>query len=299
MSIKPTGDQLNQLTQALLNAFNHDELTRLTRHELDESLEWITPVVGRRDLTSVTHDLVMYFASQSGGLKKLLAAATQGNPTHTALISLDKQWQGIEFYPIPLPDEHPNKTQTTIFDQTSQTIHGNQTNMAGSVSTNGGLLNFGSINTGGGEIIGRDKVVQGDEIHGDKVMGDNASGDMISATIGDNSSNIAVGKDLNRTVTTDSSIDPTHLNKLFASMLTVAASAPEKHFEAIQIVIDLKNESLKGINADDKKLAKLLDSFIELVPSGASSVISAFASPILGGIAGPATEYVLDKIQGM
>jgi hypothetical protein len=35
-----------------------------------------------------------------------------------------------------------------------------------------------------------------------------------------------------------------------------------------------------------------------LMPNAVSAVVSAFATPLLGGLAGPATKYVLDKIQG-
>ena len=39
MSVQPTTDQLNQLTQALLAAFDHAALTRLLRDQLDLDLE--------------------------------------------------------------------------------------------------------------------------------------------------------------------------------------------------------------------------------------------------------------------
>ena len=45
-------------------------------------------------------------------------------------------------------------------------------------------------------------------------------------------------------------------------------------------------------------MAKLVDGLVGLVPAGAAAVASAFGTPILGGIAGPVTKFVLDKIQG-
>ena len=54
----------------------------------------------------------------------------------------------------------------------------------------------------------------------------------------------------------------------------------------------------KGKDADDSKIAKLLDSLVELVPGAVSTVVSTFASPILAGIAGPVTKFVLERIQG-
>ena len=60
----------------------------------------------------------------------------------------------------------------------------------------------------------------------------------------------------------------------------------------------LKQEAAKGANADDSVIAKLVEGLIELVPSALAALVGAFANPILEGIAGPVTKYVLDKIQG-
>jgi hypothetical protein len=35
-----------------------------------------------------------------------------------------------------------------------------------------------------------------------------------------------------------------------------------------------------------------------VLPAATSAVVSAFATPILGGIAGPVTSFVLDKLRG-
>jgi hypothetical protein len=35
-----------------------------------------------------------------------------------------------------------------------------------------------------------------------------------------------------------------------------------------------------------------------LVPGAVSALVSAFASPVIGGLAGPVTKFVLDRIQG-
>jgi len=45
-------------------------------------------------------------------------------------------------------------------------------------------------------------------------------------------------------------------------------------------------------------MAKLVEGIVELVPGAVSAVVSAFATPILGGLAGPVTKFVLDKVQG-
>jgi hypothetical protein len=61
----------------------------------------------------------------------------------------------------------------------------------------------------------------------------------------------------------------------------------------------LKQEAAKGKDAAAAGLvAKLVDGLVGLVPGAASAVIGAFATPILGGIAGPVTKFVLDKLRG-
>ena len=75
-------------------------------------------------------------------------------------------------------------------------------------------------------------------------------------------------------------------------------ASPEKQADAMQKVKELKAEAAKGKDADDGVVAKLVKGLVGLIPSAVSAVVSAFATPILGGIAGPVTKYVLDEIQG-
>lgn len=279
MSIQPTGQQLQQLTNALLSAFDHDDLTRFTRHQFDKELEWITPVTGQRDLTTITSDLVSYFASQEGGLKTLLGAAMRENPLNPDLGVIVIEWANLDFTPLSLPKEHPsaNEPNTTI-------------------NTGGGAYIAGNVTTGGGEFVGRDKVIHGDEVAGDKVGGDKVDGDKIVATIGDNNSGIAIGKNITQHTTIG--VDPAQINALFVEMLQAAAAARGKQAEAVAMVNELKAEAAKGEKAEDARLATLIDGFVELVPAGVSAVVSAFASPILAGVVGPVTKYALGKLQG-
>ena len=71
---------------------------------------------------------------------------------------------------------------------------------------------------------------------------------------------------------------------------------PEKRDKAAKTLEALKQEAQKGKGADDKVLAGLVDGLVGLVPTAVSAVVSAFASPILGGIAGPITKWVIEKI---
>jgi hypothetical protein len=80
--------------------------------------------------------------------------------------------------------------------------------------------------------------------------------------------------------------------------LRPVAQAVQQHPEAPQKLEALKAEAGKGQKADDGVMAKLVKGIAGLVPGAVSAVVSAFATPILGGIAGPVTKYVLDEIQG-
>ncbi|MEZ4713440.1 MAG: effector-associated domain EAD1-containing protein [Caldilineaceae bacterium] len=107
MPLEVTPAQINQLTEALLTAFDHAALTRLVRQRLDLDLEWITPVAGRRDLTAITTELVTWFAAQEGGLLRLLTAALAENPHNAQLQKVATEWAGVDWLPRGLPPGHP------------------------------------------------------------------------------------------------------------------------------------------------------------------------------------------------
>lgn len=78
----------------------------------------------------------------------------------------------------------------------------------------------------------------------------------------------------------------------------IGAAPAEKRADAEAKLAALKQEAAKGKDANDSVMAKLVDGLVGLVPGAASAVVSAFATPILGGIAGPVTGFVLDKLRG-
>ena len=83
------------------------------------------------------------------------------------------------------------------------------------------------------------------------------------------------------------------LDRLFAPLVTLAHDLPpEKRAPAEQQVNELKQEAAKGKSADDGRLAKLIDGLVDLVPAAVGTVVSMFATPILGGIAGPVTKFL-------
>lgn len=127
MPEQPTNQQLDQLTNALGDAFTHAELTRLAR-SLGETLQWITPVEGKRDLQTITSELVQFFASKENGLKELLGAAVRERPQKQELTMLLVTWSKLDFAPRPLPVNHPSITNITNINT------GGAANIGGNVS---------------------------------------------------------------------------------------------------------------------------------------------------------------------
>jgi hypothetical protein len=92
-------------------------------------------------------------------------------------------------------------------------------------------------------------------------------------------------------------ISSVQLEQAFRPIMEAINSAPPaEKAEAAKKVEALKKEAEKGKHADDGVMAQLLEGIVGLVPGAVSAVVSAFGSPILGGLAGPVTKYVLGKL---
>ena len=135
---------------------------------------------------------------------------------------------------------------------------------------NSGPINTGTqtkIDTGGGANIGRDvNLIGGDFVGRDKII---------------------------------HGASPAELKLLFDELLKVVQghAPPGRQAEAAKQVGELKAEVAKGKQANDGTVAKLIEGLVGLVPGAVSAVASTFVNPILGGIAGPVTKYVLDKLK--
>jgi hypothetical protein len=160
------------------------------------------------------------------------------------------------------------------------------------INTGGGAFIGGNLDNRGGTFIGRDKIVYGDEVHGDKVLGDKTTvGAITGSTIG------VIGRVEQSTVIVG--VPAADLEHLFAPIMAAAQQAdPAQRQAAEQAAQELKVEAGKGKKADDTRLARLIDGLVGLVPAAVTAVVSAFASPILAGVAGPVTHYVLQKLSG-
>jgi uncharacterized caspase-like protein len=163
------------------------------------------------------------------------------------------------------------------------------------VNTGGGAYVGGNVSVGR-DFVGRDKIVHGDEVHGDKVMGNKVGGDKITA--GDISgTGIAIGRGAQAHV--KQGINGAELERLFAPLVSlVQEQPPDKRGQAEQKVEQLKEEVAKGKSRDDSRMGRLIQGLVDLVPGAVGTVVSMFATPILGGLAGPVTKFVLDGLKG-
>jgi hypothetical protein len=135
---------------------------------------------------------------------------------------------------------------------------------------NSGAINTGTqtnIDTGGGAYVGGNVTTGGDFVGRDKITHGISAGDLAA---------------------------------LFAPLMAAIAQHPQPAVQAaaVEQVKELKAEVAKGKQADDSKMGKILDGLVAKVPSAVSAVVSIFATPLLSGIVGPVTQYVLDKLNG-
>jgi hypothetical protein len=72
--------------------------------------------------------------------------------------------------------------------------------------------------------------------------------------------------------------------------------APRQQAAAQQVQL-LKDEIAKGKDAQDGRIAKIVDGLAAMVPTAVQGLVGMFATPILAGIAGPVTKFVLEKLK--
>jgi hypothetical protein len=137
---------------------------------------------------------------------------------------------------------------------------------------NKGNINTGTqtkIDTGGGAFIGGGVNLQG---------GDFVGRDKISVSQG---------------------FSPHDFEAFFARLLTaVTDQAPaDVQIEAKRQVEELKTEVAKGKEADDGKIGGIVHGLATMVPGAIGAIVSMFATPILSGIAGPVTTFVLGELK--
>jgi hypothetical protein len=159
----------------------------------------------------------------------------------------------------------------------------------------------------GGVLIGRDNAgtintgtqIRGDLVHGDKVLGSKIGSQINTGGAYFGGPVLAGGNIIGRDQIITEGVAARDLESLFAPLLAlVAEQAPsDKRVAAVQQVQELKAEVAKHDQADDSKIATIVDGLAGLVPKAVGAIVSTFAMPILAGIAGPVTKFVLNRLQ--
>jgi PPE-repeat protein len=155
------------------------------------------------------------------------------------------------------------------------------------IHTGGGACIAGSVNTGGGDFVGRDQIVQGDAVQGDKI------------TVGDVSGiGIAIGRRASASVQQGpSSAELVQALAPVVEAIQRTAADAAAQATAMQAIADLERELARGKGADDARVAGILDGLADLIPGAVAAVVGAFATPLLSGMAGPVTQYVLGQLR--
>jgi hypothetical protein len=156
----------------------------------------------------------------------------------------------------------------------------------------------GAIAQGGGTAVGQGAVYVGGQNTGNINTGtqsrvETGGGAYVAGNV--HTAGDFVGRDK-----ITQGISPRDLEPLFAPVFAaIQQHAPaDQKTAATEQVEQLKTEVAKGKQSDDSKVVKIIEGVVAKVPEAVSAIVSAFASPLLGGVAGPVTKYVLEKLKG-
>jgi hypothetical protein len=117
--------------------------------------------------------------------------------------------------------------------------------------------------------------------------GVNISGGQVTAT------NIA-GRDIH----IHTQISQSDLSQVFRPVAEVIERSAQNGPVAMEKLELLKLEARKGKEGDHSRMTQLIDAILGLVPEAFKSLAAAFAAPVLSGVAGPVTQFLLAKITG-
>jgi hypothetical protein len=303
MMAQLTSAQIERLQTALLDAFDQAELAQLVRLELDQNLEAIAAGAA---LEEIAFNLIQW-AERHARTGDLVRGAQRRRPHSRTLQALADELGNAAGEPAPGPAAQPPSAPTSKPGginigkieavNVGETQHidqrGAQFNLGEhkEIHTGGGAYVGGNVNTQG-DFVGRDKVVHGDEVQGDKVGGDQISVGDVSGT------GIAIGRGASANVQTGLSGD--ELAKALAPVVEAVqrnSAGAATQAAALQQIDELTQELAKGKGANDARIADILDELAKRVPGAVAAVVSTFGTPLLGGLAGPVTQYVLDRLK--
>ena len=153
----------------------------------------------------------------------------------------------------------------------------------GGIDTGGGAVVGGGVYTGGGMFVGGNMTVQGDRVSGDKFGDVSGTGVVIGS-----GASVQTGPPADKVA------------QALAPVLTAVQQSTvdaARQAVALQEIEKLKAELAKGKDADDSRIAGILEDLANLVPGAVAAVVSAFGTPLLVGIAGPVTHFVLNQFK--
>lgn len=152
----------------------------------------------------------------------------------------------------------------------------------------------GDVSTGGGAYIGRDYEIQQSEVDSGRIVKKKMGRETLA--FGDiRGSAIFPARGESDDIEQEQvAADP---DVLFAPLNDAIATAPEEvREEAFHMAGVLKEEVVKGDQANDAQMAKLIQQLISAVPDASEAVTSIFKSPLLANLNLPVTSFVLDNI---
>jgi hypothetical protein len=127
-------------------------------------------------------------------------------------------------------------------------------------------------------------------------MGETHFGDRINVGNITGSHGIAIGQGTQVEIHSGLSLE--EIKILLAPVQIAIQQAPEeKQVQAQQQLNELEQEVAKGQQAQDSRIANLLNGIANLVPGSVSALVTSFTSPLLGSLAGPVTQFVIDLLR--
>ena len=93
---------------------------------------------------------------------------------------------------------------------------------------------------------------------------------------------------------------PTNLESSFAPLVLAVATSGEPadvRAAALRQVDALKAEVSKGHRADDNRMSRIVNDLADKIPGAIAAVVSVFAAPPVGGVAGTMTSDAVDKLR--
>lgn len=156
------------------------------------------------------------------------------------------------------------------------------------IDTGGGLFAKGQISVGG-DLIGRDQIVQGDSVQGDVIGGD-------KITVGDvsDSQGIAVGREASAEV--HQTLSPQDAQRLFLPLRkTLMRHSGSQRSELKQLLSHLIAETSRGDGSSSRIIA-LIDSMVQIEPAAAAELRALLSSPPLATRLGASLKDVLSRL---